>query len=58
MPLIPEITIGHEDITALIFVLFPVLKRNISFCVNDEKFLALQNFFLLAPIIPLLLPVS
>lgn len=58
MPLIPEITIGHEDITALIFVLFPVLKRDISFCVSDEKFLVLPNYFLLAPIILILLPVS
>ena len=58
MPLIPEITIGHEDITALIFVLFPVLKRNISFCVSEEKFIVLPYYFLLAPIIPLLLPVS
>ena len=58
MPLIPEITIGHEDITALIFVFFPVLKRNISFCVSEEKFIVLPYYFLLAPIIPLLLPVS
>ena len=58
MPLIPEITIGHEDKIALIFVLFPVLKRNISFCVSEEKFIVLPNYFLLAPIIPLLLPVS
>lgn len=58
MPLILEIAIGHEDTTALIFGLSFVLKRNISFCVSEEKFIVLPYYFLLAPIIPLLLPVS